>query len=88
MTYQLVPVDQPAAPSLAISARLRSQLVYFMTPPDEPHVPPLQPTTTGSTLSTARSGSPMVSLNSSLPWMESSTRSSNSPRSRKCSWNG
>lgn len=43
MPYQLVPVDNPAAPPLAISARLRSQLVYFMTPPDEPHVPPLQP---------------------------------------------
>ena len=42
MPYQLVPIDSPAAPPLAISARLRSQLVYFMTPPDEPHVPPLQ----------------------------------------------
>lgn len=43
MAYQLVPVDNSAAPPLAISERLRSQLVYFMTPPDEPHVPPLQP---------------------------------------------
>ena len=43
MTYQLIPVDNPTAPPLAISARLRSQLVYFMTPPDESHVPPLQP---------------------------------------------
>ena len=43
MSYQLVPVDHPTASPLAISARLRSQLVYFMTPPDEPHVPPLQP---------------------------------------------
>ena len=43
MTHQLVPVDHPTAPLLTISARLRSQLVYFMTPPDEPHVPPLQP---------------------------------------------
>jgi hypothetical protein len=43
MAYQLVPIDNPTAPPLAISARLRSQLVYFMTPPDEPHVPPLQP---------------------------------------------
>ncbi len=43
MAYQLVPIDNPTAPSLTVSARLRSQLVYFMTPPDEPHVPPLQP---------------------------------------------
>src|SRR5439155_24494127 len=43
MPYQLVPVDNPTAPPLAISARLRSQLGYFMTPPDEPHVPLLQP---------------------------------------------
>jgi hypothetical protein len=42
MTHQLVPVDHPTAPPLTISTRLRSQLVYFMTPPDEPHVPPLQ----------------------------------------------
>jgi hypothetical protein len=42
-TYRLVPVDQPTAPPLEISARLRSQLVYFMTPPDDPQVPPLQP---------------------------------------------
>ena len=42
MTYQLVHVDHPTVPPLAISARLRSQLVYFMTPPDAPHVPPLQ----------------------------------------------
>jgi len=43
MSYQLVPVYQSTAPSLTISSRLRSQLVYFMTPSDEPHVPPLQP---------------------------------------------
>ncbi|MBM3225549.1 MAG: hypothetical protein FJZ47_17360 [Candidatus Tectomicrobia bacterium] len=42
MSYQLVSVDNPAAPPLVISPRLRSQLVYFMTPPDAPHVPPLQ----------------------------------------------
>ena len=42
MTYQLVSVDNPTAAPLPISARLRSQLVYFMTPPDAPHVPPLQ----------------------------------------------
>ncbi len=41
MTYQLVSVDNPTAPPLPISPRLRSQLVYFMTPPDAPHVPPL-----------------------------------------------
>jgi hypothetical protein len=40
--YRVVAVDNPAAPPLQISARLRSQLVYFMTPPDAPHVPPLQ----------------------------------------------
>lgn len=43
MPYRLLPIDNPAAPPLDISARLRSQLVYFMTPPDEPHVPPLAP---------------------------------------------
>lgn len=43
MAYQLISIDNPTAPQLAISLRLRSQLVYFMTPPDEPHVPPLQP---------------------------------------------
>jgi hypothetical protein len=40
-TYRLVAVDNPQAPSLEVSTRLRAQLVYFMTPPDEPHVPPL-----------------------------------------------
>jgi hypothetical protein len=40
--YQVSAVDNPTAPPLEISARLRSQLIYFMTPPDEPHVPPLQ----------------------------------------------
>jgi hypothetical protein len=43
MPYQLVSIDHPTIPPLAISARLRSQLVYFMTPPDAPDVPPLQP---------------------------------------------
>jgi hypothetical protein len=42
MPYRLIAVDQPDAPALDISARLRTQLVYFMTPADEPHVPPLQ----------------------------------------------
>ena len=40
-TYWLIPVDRPVAPSLEISARLRSQLVYFVTPADAPQVPPL-----------------------------------------------
>jgi hypothetical protein len=43
MAYQLLSVDHPAAPPLEISDRLRSQLVYFMTPADTPHVPPLAP---------------------------------------------
>lgn len=42
MAYHLLAVDNPAAPRLPISPRLRSQLVYFMTPPDAPNVPPLQ----------------------------------------------
>ena len=42
MAYDLIAVDQAAAPRLQISPRLRSQLVYFMTPPDAPQVPPLQ----------------------------------------------
>ena len=42
-TYWLIPVDRPVAPSLEISARLRSQLVYFITPPDAARVPPLPP---------------------------------------------
>ena len=36
-------VDNPAAPPLDISSRLRSQLPYFITPADAPHVPPLGP---------------------------------------------
>ena len=43
MPYRLLSIDNPAAPPLDVSDRLRSQLVYFMTPPDEPHVPPLEP---------------------------------------------
>lgn len=38
---RLISVDNPTAPALDISARLCSQLVYFMTPPDAPHVPVL-----------------------------------------------
>lgn len=41
-SYRVMPIDNPSAPPLEISARLRSQIVYFMTPQDEPHVPPLQ----------------------------------------------
>jgi hypothetical protein len=39
--WKLVAVDHPQVPPLLISDRLRSQLVYFMTPPDTPGVPPL-----------------------------------------------
>jgi hypothetical protein len=37
----LVSVDQPGASPLSISARLRSQLVYFMTDATAAGVPPL-----------------------------------------------
>ena len=43
MPYRLLPIDSSGAPPLDVSDRLRSQLVYFMTPPDEPDVPPLEP---------------------------------------------
>jgi hypothetical protein len=38
---QLVAVDHPEVTPLAISSRLRSQIVYFMTPPDTPGLPVL-----------------------------------------------
>jgi hypothetical protein len=38
---QLISVDRPAVSPLPISARLRSQLVYFMTSPGAPGVPSL-----------------------------------------------
>jgi hypothetical protein len=38
---KLSPVDHPEVPALPISTRLRSQLVYFMTPPGTPGVPDL-----------------------------------------------
>ena len=38
---KLVAVDHPEVATLLISDRLRSQLVYFMTPPDAPGVPAL-----------------------------------------------
>jgi hypothetical protein len=37
----LTSVDHPEVSPLPISVRLRSQLVYFMTPPDSPGVPAL-----------------------------------------------
>jgi hypothetical protein len=37
----LVAVDQPAVSPFRLSPRLRSQLVYFMTPASSPGVPPL-----------------------------------------------
>src|SRR5215510_6825911 len=37
----LLPVDRPDLDPLPISSRLRSQLVYFMTPPGSPGVPAL-----------------------------------------------
>ena len=37
----LVPLDRPDLASRPISARLRSQLVYFATAPGTPGVPPL-----------------------------------------------
>ena len=40
-SFRVTSVDNPAT-SIDISERLRSQLVYFMTPSDAPHVPPLE----------------------------------------------
>ena len=37
----LTPLDHPEVAPRPISGRLRSQLVYFMSPPDAPGVPPL-----------------------------------------------
>ena len=37
----LVPVDRPNVPPLSISGRTKSQLVYFMSTPNSPGVPPL-----------------------------------------------
>jgi hypothetical protein len=39
---RLVPLDHPDAPPLAISTRLRGQLVYFMTPPGSAGLPGLR----------------------------------------------
>jgi hypothetical protein len=38
----LVPVDRPDVKPLPISPRLRTQLVYFITPPGSTGVPPLE----------------------------------------------
>lgn len=38
---KLISVDHPEVPALPISTRLRSQLVYFMTPSDTPGIPAL-----------------------------------------------
>ncbi len=40
---RLVPIDRPEVAPLAITDRLRSQLVYFMTAPDSPGLPSLGP---------------------------------------------
>lgn len=39
---RLVPIDRPDVPPLAISPRLRGQLVYFMTPPGTAGLPELR----------------------------------------------
>lgn len=41
-SFRITSVDSPTAAPINISERLRSQLVYFITPPDAPHVPPLE----------------------------------------------
>jgi len=41
-SFRVTSVDNPAAAPIDISERMRSQLVYFMTPSDAPHVPPLE----------------------------------------------
>lgn len=38
---RLVPIDRPEVAPLAITTRLRSQLVYFMTSPDTAGLPPI-----------------------------------------------
>ncbi len=39
---RLVAIDRPEAPPLSISAKLRGQLVYFMTPPGSAGIPELR----------------------------------------------
>jgi hypothetical protein len=41
-SFRVTSVDNPSAVPIDISERMRSQLVYFMTPSDAPHVPPLE----------------------------------------------
>jgi len=41
-SFRVTAVDNPAAAPIDISERMRSQLVYFITPSDAPHVPPLE----------------------------------------------
>ncbi|MFO0890438.1 MAG: hypothetical protein U0790_15010 [Isosphaeraceae bacterium] len=41
MPVHVIALDHPEVPPLSISPRLKSQLVYFMTPPDTPGVPTL-----------------------------------------------
>lgn len=38
---KLVPVDHPEVAPLPITDRLRTQLVYFITPPESPGIPQL-----------------------------------------------
>ncbi len=38
---KLISVDHPEVPALTISARMRSQIVYFITPSDTPGIPAL-----------------------------------------------
>lgn len=41
--FQLVPLDQSGVAPRPVSARLRTQLVYFAASKDDPGVPPLGP---------------------------------------------
>lgn len=41
-SFRVTPRDNLAATPIDISERMRSQLVYFITPSDAPHVPPLE----------------------------------------------
>ncbi|ETX04538.1 MAG: hypothetical protein ETSY2_28235 [Candidatus Entotheonella gemina] len=42
VSFRITPMDNSAATPIDISERMRSQLVYFITPSDAPHVPPLK----------------------------------------------
>jgi hypothetical protein len=41
-SFRVTSVDNSAAVPIDISERMRSQLVYFITPSDAPNVPPLE----------------------------------------------